>query len=125
MEIRCYRRLLHMSYRDHITNEIVGKKIQATIGPYEDLLTLFKREVMMVRTCDQIKWPLQKVLQGTVPGNIQRRWQNKRWEDNIKGWTGLDFSSSQRAAEDRPRWKKIVADVSSVAPAALVFPGHR
>ena len=80
---------------------------------------------MMVRTCDKIKWPLQKVLQGTVPGNIQRRWQKKRWEDNINGWAGLDFSSSQRAAEDCPRWKKIVADVSSGAPAAMMVPGHR
>ena len=27
-------------------------------------------------------------------------------------WAGLDVNSSQRAAEDRQRWQKIVADVS-------------
>ena len=37
VEMRCYRRLLHISYKDHITNEIVCKKTQAAIGPYEDI----------------------------------------------------------------------------------------
>ena len=27
--------------------------------------------------------------------------QEKRWEDNIKVWTGMDFARSTRAAEDR------------------------
>ena len=34
--------------------------------------------------------------------------QKKRWENNIKEWTGMDFASSTRAAEDRTRWKGIV-----------------
>ena len=38
-----------------------------------------------------------------------------RWEDNIKEWTGMDFASSTRAAENRSRWKGIVAN-SSVVP---------
>ena len=42
VEIICYRRLLHISYKDHITNELVCKKIQAAIGPYEDILTVKK-----------------------------------------------------------------------------------
>ena len=39
------------------------------------------------------------VLQGTVKGARMRR-QKKRWEDNIKEWTGLEFGDSLRAAED-------------------------
>ena len=34
-------------------------------------------------------------------------------------------NSSQRAAEDRQRWQKIVADVSNGAPTTLMDPGHR
>ena len=36
-------------------------------------------------------------------------------EDNIKEWTGIDFVSSTRAAENRIRWIGIVAN-SSVMP---------
>ena len=38
--------------------------------------------------------------------------QRKRWEDNIRGWTGLEFAKSQRAVE---KWMKLVAK-SSVVP---------
>ena len=31
----------------------------------------------------------------------------------MRDWTGLDFNSSQRAAEDSQKWQRIVADVSS------------
>ena len=43
MEMRCYRKLLRISYKDHVTNEEVRAKIQQTIGPHEDLLTIVKR----------------------------------------------------------------------------------
>ena len=43
MEMRCYRKILRMSYKDHVTNEEVRTKIQQTIGPHEDLLTMVKR----------------------------------------------------------------------------------
>ena len=39
-EMRCYRRLLNISY--HVTNEEVRRKIQAAIGEYDELLTLVK-----------------------------------------------------------------------------------
>ena len=41
--------------------------------------------------------------------------QRKRWEDNIREWTGLEFGRSQRAVESREKWRKLVAK-SSVVP---------
>ena len=52
---------------------------------------------------------------GTVKGARRRGRQKKRWEDNIKEWTGMGFGDSLRAAEDREGWKGIVA-TSSVVP---------
>ena len=43
MEMRCYRKILHISYEDHVTNEEVRAKIQQATGPHEDLLTIVKR----------------------------------------------------------------------------------
>ena len=52
-----------------------------------------------------------------MKGKRKRGRQKKRWEDNIKEWTGMDFASSTsyRAAENSVRWKGIVAN-SSVVP---------
>ena len=118
--------LLHISHKDHITNEIVCRKTQAAIGPYEDILTTVKKRKLrwfghVIRSSGLCK----KIVQVTVPGKIKRGRQKKRWEDNIREWTGFDFNSSQRAAEDRQRWQKIVADVSRGAPTTLMVPGHR
>ena len=43
MKMRCYRKILRISYKDHVTNEDVRAKIQQAIGPHEDLLTIVKR----------------------------------------------------------------------------------
>ena len=42
MEMRCYHRILPISYKDHVTNKEVLAKIQQAIGPHEDL-TIVKR----------------------------------------------------------------------------------
>ena len=40
--------------------------------------------------------------------------QRKRWEDNIREWTGLEFGKSQRAVENRKKWRKLGAKSSVV-----------
>ena len=55
------------------------------------------------------------ILQGTVKGGRRQDRQRKRWEDNIRDWTGLEFDRSQRPVENREKWRKLVAK-SSVVP---------
>ena len=43
MEMRCFRKILRISYKDHVTNEAVCNKIKQAIGPYDDLLTTVKK----------------------------------------------------------------------------------
>ena len=43
MEMRCYPKILCISYKDHVTSEEVRAKIQQTIGPHEDLLATVRR----------------------------------------------------------------------------------
>ena len=43
-----------------------------------------------------------------MKGKGKRGRQKKRWEDNIKEWTGMDFASSTRAAENRTKRKGLL-----------------
>ena len=43
MKMRCYCKILSISYNGHVTNEEVCAKIQQAIGPHGDLLTIVKR----------------------------------------------------------------------------------
>ena len=54
-------------------------------------------------------------MQGTVKGGRRQGRQRKRWEDNIREWTGLELAKSQRAVENREKWRKLVVK-SSVVP---------
>ena len=54
------------------------------------------------------------ILQGTVKGTRMRGRQKKRWQENIKEWTGMGFGDFLREAEDREGWKGIVATPSVV-----------
>ena len=116
LEMRYYRRLLNISYKDHVMNKEVRNRIQDAIGMHGDLLTMVKKRKL--RWYGHISRPsgmTKTILQGTVKGARTRGIQKKRWEDNIKEWTRMGFGDSLRAAEDREGWKCIVA-TSSVVP---------
>ena len=111
-----YRKILHISYKDHVTNEEVRAKSQQVIGPHEDLLTIVKRRKLQWYGHVSHSSGLAKtILQGIVKGGRRQGRQRKRWEDNIREWTGLKFGKSQRAMENREKWRKLVAK-SSVVP---------
>ena len=69
MEMRCYRKILHISYKDHVTNEDVRAKIQMAIGPDEDLLTTVKRhKLQWYGHVSRSSGLVKTILQGTVKG---------------------------------------------------------
>ena len=84
MEMRCYRKILHISYKDHVTNEEVHAKIQQAIGPH-DLLTIVKRrKLQWYGQVSRSSGLAKTILQGTVKGGRSQGGQRKRWEDNIR-----------------------------------------
>ena len=116
MEMRCYRKILRISYKDYVTNEEVHAKIHQAIGPHEDLLTIVKRRKLQWYGHVPHSSGLAKtILQGTVKGGRRQGRQRKRWEDNTtREWTGLEFAKSQRAVENRGKWRKLVVKSSAV-----------
>ena len=116
MEMRCYRKILHISYKEHVTNEEVRAKIHQAIGPHEDLLTIAKRRKLQWYGHVSRSLGLAKtILQGTVKGKKRQDRQRKRWKDNFRKWPGLELAKSQRAVENREKLRKLVA-ISSVVP---------
>ena len=109
MEMRCYRKILHISYEDHVTNEEVHAKIQQATGPHEDLLTIVKRrKLQWYGHVSRSSGLVKTILQGTVKGGRRQGRQRQRWKDNIMEWTGLEFTKSQRAVENIEKWRKLV-----------------
>ena len=115
VEIRCNRNILRISYEDHVTNEEVRAKIQQAIGPHEDLAIVKRRKLQWYGHVSRSSGLAKTILQGTVKRGSRQGRQRKRWEDNIREWTGLEFAKSQKAVGNREKWRKLVAK-SSVVP---------
>ena len=115
MEMRCYRKILHISYKDHVTNEEVFAKIQQAIVPHEDLTIVKRRKLQWYGHVSRSSGLAKTILQGTVEGGRRQGRHRKRSEDDIREWTGLEFAKSQRAMENREKWRKLITK-SSVVP---------
>ena len=63
----------------------------------------------MVWTC------LLLIRSGTVKRVRRQGRQETKWENNIKEWTDLEFAKSQRAVDNREKWRKLALE-SSVEP---------
>ena len=115
MEMRCYHKILHISYKDHVTNKEVHAKIQQALGPHEDLLMIVKRhKLQWYGHVSSSKGLAKTILQGTVKRGRRQSRQKKRWDGNIRKWTGLEFGRSHRAVENREKWRKVVVKPSVV-----------
>ena len=100
MEMRCYRKILHISYKNHVTNEEVCAKIQQAIGPHEDLLTIVKRR--------KLQWYGLFLIHHAWPKpSCKARW--KREEDKAdKGRGGKTTSVNGQAwssASPQRQWR--------------------
>ena len=118
--MRCYRKILRISYKDHVTNEEARFKIQQAIGPHEDLLTIVKgRKLQWYGHVCRLSGLAKTILQGTVRGGRRQDRERKWWEDNVREWTGLELAKSKRAVENQENWRKLVAKSSVVSQQPL------
>ena len=91
MKMRCYSKILHISYKDSVTNEEVRAKIQQAIGPHEDLTIVKRHKLQWYGHVSRSSGMAKSILQGTVKGGRREGRQIKRWEDNIREWTEAIF----------------------------------
>ena len=120
MEMRSYRKILHISNKDHVTNEEIHAKIQQAVGPHEDLHTIVKRrKLQWYGHVSRSSGLAKTILQDTVKGGRRQGRQREKWEDNIREWTGLEFAKSQRAVENREKMEKTGCKIICGAPTTL------
>ena len=91
MEIKCYCKILHISYKDHVTIKEVYAKIQQAIGPHADLTMIKRRKLQWYGQVFRSSGLAKTISQGTVKGGRRQGRQRKRL---------LEFAKSQRAVEN-------------------------
>ena len=110
MKMRCHRKILRISYKDHVTNEEVRAEIQQAMGPHEDLLTIVKRHKLqwygrVSRSSDLAK----TILQGTVKGKEEedkadRERGGKTTSGNGQAWSSASPRGQWRTGKNGENW---------------------
>ena len=107
LEMICYRRLLRVSYKDHISNDIIREQITQHIGPHKDLLSTVKeRKLKWFGHVTRRKSIANTIMHGTVRGSRPQGRPKKTWLQNIKDWTGSTLGdASSVEAHNRDFWR--------------------
>ena len=118
-EMRSFRRLLGISYTDHITNEEVRSRIRKAIGPYEEpLSTVNRRKMNWYGHVTRASGLVKTVLHGTVRRGRRRGRQRKRWENNVRD------CYLQEISEDTSLWFGL-SSIDTVTPHGLLMLWNR
>ena len=112
-EMKCYRRILNITFHDHITNQAVKDRLAPILNNKDDLLTVIKkRKLKWYGHVSRGQGMATTILQGTVPGGRKPGRQKLRWEDNIKDWTKLNIAETHQLTKDREAWRTLVREIN-------------
>ena len=67
----CYRKILCISYKDHVTNKEVYSKIQQAIRPHEDMTIIKRHKLKWYGRVSRSSGLVKPILRGTVKGGRQ------------------------------------------------------
>ena len=119
-EMRCFRKdTTHLTQsKDHATIEEVRAKIPGgsrTTRRPPDRRKETPTAVILLTCLPFFMSGQNHLARAQRKGEKRQGRRKKRWEDNIREWTGLEFAKSQRAVGNREKWRKLVVK-SSVVP---------
>ena len=100
MEMKCYRKILHISYKDRVTNEEVCAKIQQAIGPHGDLLT----QTAVVWSC----LPFIRSDQNHLARHSERGKKTKQTDEEVgRQYQGMDRPGVRQVPEGGGKQEKM------------------
>ena len=113
MEMRCYRKILHISYKDHVTNEEVCAKIQQAIRPHVDHLK--ETQTAVVWSC----FSFIRSGQNHLARHSERGKKTRRTKEEVgRQHQVMDRPGGRQvpegSGEQGKKWRKLVAKSSMV-----------
>ena len=124
MEMRCYRKILRISYKDNVTNKEIHGKIQQAIGPHGDLLTIIERRKLRFHGHVSRSSGLAKTtLQGTVNGGRRQGGQKKEVGRQHQGMDRPGVRQVPNSSGEQEKMEETSCEIICSAPTTLAVKG--
>ena len=110
-EMKCYRRLLGVSWKEHKTNDYIWERIDNIFnGKRPERLMQIVQRRKLVFFGHQVRrdaWT-KALMQGNCEGSRNQGRPMRIWQDDIKDWSNLKGLESYHLALDRDKWRASV-----------------
>ena len=107
-EMRRFRKIPGISYKDRVTNVEVRAKIQQAIGPHKDLLTIVKKcKLQWYGHVSRSSGQAKTILQGTVKRGKETRQTEKEVGRQHQGMDRPGVLHSERGKKTRQTEKEV------------------
>ena len=124
MEIRCYRKIVHISYKDHVINKEVRAEIQQAIRPHEDLLTIVKRrKLQWYGHVSRSSGLAKTTLQGTVKGGKRQARTEEEMGIQHQEMDRPGVRQAQKDSGEQGKMKETGCKIICGAPTTLMVKG--
>lgn len=109
-EMKTYRRLLGISWKDKKTNEWVMARVTEVYGQeLEGFAEMVKKRKLKFYGHEVRRGGLLRaVIEGRTEGRRGRGRPQGNWQENLKDWSGKSLGELKELAKDRERWKDVV-----------------
>ena len=104
-EMRCYRRMLKVSWREHRTNESILEELRTS---RQLVSAVKKRKLQYFGHITRAQNLSTHLLDGRLHGQRPRGRPKRRWLDDVKEWTSRSIVACTAAARDRRAWRRMV-----------------
>ena len=110
-EMKCYRRLLNISWKDHRTNDSVMEEIERLGGKTERLLeTARRRKMQWFGHVSRRPGTLANtIMHGNIDGRRGTGRPRRNWNEDIGRWMGKSIVDCMRSTENRDGWRSLVS----------------
>ena len=124
MEMRCYHKILCLSFKDHVINKEVHAKIQHAIGPHEDLPTIVKRhKLQWYGHVSRSSGLAETILQGTVKGEKKTRQAEEKVGRQHQGRDEPGIQQVPEGSGEQGKMEKTGCKIICGAPMILTVKG--
>ena len=109
-EMKCYRRMLKITWKEKKTNDFVWRRVTEILGKRpESIEEIIKRRKLKFYGHQIRKQALAKVMiEGRVEGERPRGRPKRQWIDDLKEWSGLSMECLRKEATNREMWRRLV-----------------
>ena len=93
-------------YKNHVDR--ISIEILVNVTKFTPITTVIKEIKLRWFGCKRSNLPIRTLYEGMSPGKRKKGRPERRWRDDVKEWTNLDWSRISGIVRVRYQWRNLI-----------------